>query len=572
MLGDFFKISNQDKLNRHQLHDLIIEARLKRIYAFETPNRKRLHIKEIEKRDMRIQREQERIDAMNNKKEKIEIMNKLAEETHERTYFHESIEERAEKAVERQMNIREKKEAILNFVKEKRSHEKESLENDAQTRSFDTRDTANEIRNSARTRQHQAEQLNNAYFDSADNNREKHLTDITNKREELASDEQDRIVHSDTRQQANKDALPSPTEYSKKIAQDQQATAEAGQERSRERIALGGEPNDKNKAFQARKAESAERGDQQRTINQELFDQAYARVMTLLKKNTEAIYKNGTAHRQSESFQVDKARNKTEELAHRMLTQRWQNLFKDKKTDERIFRFIALHIAKELRLLWREKNIPEHEPNELLTYHLQPRLCQDWSFEKTPGTEKDITRVNETVPVPLQEYTVDETLLSEPAMGGHFFEQHIEELIKENSIIPPVLEKESLITYLENLETRHPTDEALRETDRSTPSAPERNPHKEIADIITFIDDIESQEAERIDLISQEIARETEAKEVDEKNILEKINDNKKTRDTLAEEQRIFHIQQYYSKLIADQNKSAHDKAVELGQFINLFF
>ena len=90
--------------------------------------------------------------------------------------------------------------------------------------------------------------------------------------------------------------------------------------------------------------------------------------------------------------------------------------------------------------------------------------------------------------------------------------------------------------------------------------------------IVTYIDDITYLEGEKAAAVESELERNQERQKDQKDKRIEEFNKAKEVREMFKTAADEHYEKLYLQKLIEEQNKTAHEKAVELGQFINLFF
>lgn len=582
MLGDFFKIYNQDELNWREINNLIIEARRQSLAETNKPFQRRLKRIRAEEESARIKREQDRIDAIQDKEKRIAETNKLAEEVERRQEHNERLDDVVQKTMEQFNRHKQTRAETLKQTGEKRQDERETRLREAAERGERNRSEHDAIAERSEKRAEAANAREKKFLENYKKEVAQHKEELQERDARFAAEEKKRVDDAHKREQMDARMLQSPAEFNQKIKEENERIRKAGQASAEYRKKLAGLPEEKNKAFKARERKIEEDAARRRKPIEQLFDEAYEQVFKHLNDRVLFAYKKGDIHRAELEFIINKAQRIAAEFLHTMLVRRWLNIFSVNRTfrsEQRWFKYIALRIYKELRAR-RTKESIDHAQGKIASIkeRLEQARLEEAYREGLRIARKERDDAYHVPPVTAAD------ILSESDESTTIFERQIENIIKQQLPVPPHEKpaqpsraKNDLITYLDELETRHPSEEALRETDRSKPSAPWRNPHKEFKDIITYADNIEAQEKEKADLVefNAQLRKdsEKERKEIDEElSRIDRYNRDKEIRNNLVEEQKKIRLRIYYTHLVEINNRLAQKKAVELGQFINLFF
>ncbi|MBN1493668.1 MAG: hypothetical protein JW938_05920 [Candidatus Omnitrophica bacterium] len=581
MFGDFFVPSHLklEQLNFRQLTDLIIETRKNRFaQRYSSAKSARARINE-EAEAARIRHEQKKLDSIKEHKERIALSNRLAESVKQGNEFHEETLERIQKNLEqyyaqRKFKRNDQKREFKENDDVRREHQKKS-----EVYTDDKRAGKQQLVEDNKARRIERNALEKEYIDTTESQRTEHRTNTKGRKDKLKAAEEYRKAEN-KKTFENIDQTPvEPGVNKSKAFEDKAACVERARERTAANAESVGDPYEKNEEVMARKEKVLNDSRERKAPKDALFAENRKKIFERLKQRIDNAYEKGDIRREERAALVKKAQEHTAQLRESGITQRWRRYAIDTKWNAiSPSDTISLKLFHFLNELWLEDQSPNRSEgtergrsraNALEELYRMYTPLIDKEREVVDPSVRDLLEVAPPVPHAPND---EKSILQEPSESTLLFEKHIEDCIRKNIAYRDSLQKEDLIVYLDDMETRHPEQEAKEATDRSAPSSPFRNPNWVFKDVLTYIDDTEKVEAEKARDLEEQLNRKIEYNDEAKKDLLKRLNEDKQKRDDLMAEQRRAALRQYYAELIEDQNKSAHEKAVELGQFINLFF
>jgi hypothetical protein len=590
MFGDFF-VPNHfklEQLNFRQLTDLIIETRKDRIAERDQSGKSARSEAKEQAESARIRHEQKKLDSIKEHKERVALSNKLAESVTFSNENHDKILERVQKTMEAFY-------AKKNFKHQDQDREfkendtvRKTAQNDSEIYTDEKRDQKKQVVSENAERMSERKGLEAKYIETSGPKRQAHRDDVQARRDDLKEKEAER-KENNQESLKNIDQTPvDPGVNKSKSLEDKAARVERARERIAANKASVDDPYEKNAEIMARKEKAVNDSRERKAPKDELFAQSHKALFERLKDRIDAAYTRGDINREEKAALVEKAQTITADRRMEGLEHRWRRYAINMKWESPPLDKLSMRLFNFLNELWLTDQSPNRSDD---LGHGNPRapVMQELYRIFTPLIDKErepvdpdvrdllevdprIRNYGEVAPQIPKVPENGKDILQEPSESTLLFEKHIEDCIKRNIASRESLRKEDLIVYLDDMETRHPDDESKIATDRSSLSSPLRNPNFVFKDIMTYIDDTDKIEAEKARDIEAEIIRKAAYLDEGKKDLLEKMNEDKRQRDELMAEERMAAVRQHYAELIEDQNKSAHEKAVELGQFINLFF
>jgi hypothetical protein len=580
MFGDFF-VSNHfklEQLNFRQLTDLIIETRKDRIAERDQSGKSSRSEAKEQAESARIRHEQKKLDSIKAHKERIALSNKLAESVTFSNENHDKVLERVQKTMEEFY-------AKKNFKRKDQDREFEENDTVRKTEQQNSEVYTDEKRASKKQvvtdnaeRMSERKGLEAEYIETSGPKKQAHREEVRARKDDLKEKEAERR---EDNLQIFKTIDQTPVEpgiNKSRSLEDKVARVERARERNAANKASIDDPYEKNAEIMARKEKAVNDSRERKAPKDALFAESHKQLFERLKDRIDAAYTRGAINREEKAALIEKAQTITADRRMEGLEHRWRRYAINMKWESPPLDKLSMRLFNFLNELWLTDQSPNRSEgiergrtraNALQELYRIFTPLIDKERETVDPSVRDLLEVAPHIPhVPEN----GKDILQEPSESTLLYEKHIEDCIKKNLAPRESLRKEDLIVYLDDMETRHPDDESKIATDRSSLSSPLRNPNFVFKDIMTYIDDTEKIEAEKARDIEAEITRKAAYLEEVQKDLLGKMNADKRQRDELMAEERMAAVRQHYAELIEDQNKSAHEKAVELGQFINLFF
>jgi hypothetical protein len=600
MFGDFF-VSNHfklEQLNFRQLTDLIIETRKDRIAERDQSGKSARSESKEQAESARIRHEQKKLDSIKAHKERIALSNKLAESVTFSNENHDKILERVQKTMEAFYAKKNFKHKDQDREFEENDTVRKTAQHNSEIYTDEKRASKKQVVTDNVERMSERKGLEAEYIETSGSKRQAHRDDVKARRDDLKEKEAER---KENNQESLKNIDQTPVEpgvNKSKSLEDKAARVERARERNAANKASVDDPYEKNAEIMARKEKTLNDSRERKAPKDELFTESHKALFERLKDRIDAAYTRGDINREEKAALVEKAQTITADRRMEGFEHRWRRYAVNMKWESPPLDKLSMRLFNFLNELWLTDQSPnraddlEHGNPRSPVMHELYRIFTpliDKERETVDPAVRDLLEVDpwvrihgeadpqvrnngEVAPQAPKGPDHDKDILHEPAESTLLFEKHIEDCIKNNMKYRESLQKEDLIIYLDNMETRHPDEKSMKATDRSSLSSPFKNPNLVFKDIMTYVDDTDKLEADKARDIEDEITRNAAYIEEVEKDLLKKMNGEKRQRDELMAEERMAALRKYYAELIEDQNKSAHEKAVELGQFINLFF
>ncbi len=583
MFGDFF-VPNHFKLgqlNFPQLTDLIIEVRKDRTAERSHAGKNSRSAAQQQAEAARIRHEQKKLDSINQRQERIALANKLAASAHKSSDEHHdkvlarvqrTIEEfYAKKTLKKQDQSREFKE---NDTVRQQEHAKSEDYTDEKRAQKQQVVTDNAERMSER------KGLESEYLETSGPRRQAHREATTARKADLKEKEAARKAENQESFKFIDQTPVDPGVNKSKALEDKDERVERARERHAENNASVDDPYENNAQIMAWKAKAFNDSRERKAPKEELFARSREEIFERLKERIAAAYTRGAITREEKAALIKKAQEITADKRMEGFEHRWRRYAFNMKWESPPLDKLSMRLFNFMNELWQTDE-SENRSKTVERGRTRANALQELYRIFTPLIDKEreivdpsVRDLSEITPPagPSQGNVHEQDILQEPSESTLIFEKHIEDCIRKNIERRDTLQKEDLIVYLDDMETRHPDEESTKATDRSSLASPLKNPNLVFKDIMTFIDDTDKLEAEKARTIEDEIIRKATYRDENEKDLVKRMNEDKRQRDELMAEERMAIIRQYHAKLIEEQNRSAHDKAVELGQFINLFF
>jgi len=590
-IGDFFGIQNPGELSPKRLNDLIQEVRIKKTEQKNKPAERHRLTQEAARDDDKINADQRRLDRIQNREERVKQSNRIALKSSRLEAFRERSLDIVEESIEdARKTHQERKKVQLENRREKQRQVKEDF-SAAFEKGAEVRDLKKNRVSNARDKTVINEDIANNFF-KQNKIKKKEFRENARKQSKLV-EERENFRKQTTKEikDLKSDRLKGPVENRDRIVGEKENRVNNAQLRSQETLRIGGDPVEKlrerNKIQNIRTDKFQAHQKDQRKGYAELFE----KNTNIQKDQAEGSVEIGDVHHEIKDGITKKARRIADARITGIRDRRFRNLFPEAKLDPRDLSVSTAELYKRL-----VEHIKAGDPTRNL--NIKKHAAEEY-VKRAEMEEEDRKESQQRKEIRLENIT-DKDIIQEIPNSSVVFEKYIEDIIREKNSVDidasnPLLEKleEENNSRLLNKDSRvDPADfqreekdiraqdneleteeeGSIRDSEVILPTPPFYSDDKEIDSIITFIDDTLARDEEKARAVEfeLELIREKEAKQENE--ALEKTENRKKEKlETKLEINKKF-LEAYYRKIVEDQNKTAHEKAVDIGHFINLFF